>query len=75
MKRPVPVETLIMDLVKEKGDIWFDDLIQALRAWYPDITETEVLKALMRLELGRLIIVYRVVKKDGATYHIRAVKE
>ncbi|MCG2863965.1 MAG: hypothetical protein L7H10_06035 [Vulcanisaeta sp.] len=75
MKRPVPVETLIMDLVKEKGDIWFDDLMQALRAWYPDITETEVLKALMRLELGRLIIVYRVVKKDGATYHIRAVKE
>ncbi|MFP3485129.1 MAG: hypothetical protein RXO23_04030 [Vulcanisaeta sp.] len=75
MKRPVPVETLIMDLIKEKGDIWFDDLMQALRAWYPDITETEVLKALMRLELGRLIIVYRVVKKDGATYHIRAVKE
>ena len=75
MKRPVPVETLIMDLVKEKGDIWFDDLMQALRAWYPDITETEVLKALMRLELGRLIIVYRVVKKDGATYHIRAVRE
>jgi len=74
MKRPVPVETLIMDLVKEKVDMWFDDLMQALRAWYPDITETEVLKALMRLELGRLIIVYRVVKKDGATYHIRAVK-
>ncbi|MFP3160801.1 MAG: hypothetical protein RXQ95_05125 [Vulcanisaeta sp.] len=75
MKRPVPVETLIINLVREKGDIWFSELIQALRAWYPDITEAEALKALMRLELGRLIIVQRVVKKDGVTYHIRIVKE
>lgn len=71
----MPVEALIMDLIRDKGDMWFNDLMQALRAWYPDITEREVLSALMRLELGRLIIVQRVVRKEGATYHIRIVKD
>jgi len=71
----VPVEALVLNLVREKGDIWFNDLIQALKAWYPDITEKEVLRALMRLELNRLIIVQKVVRKDGATYHVRIVKE
>lgn len=75
MRRPVPVEALIMDLIREKGDTWFNDLMQALKAWYPDITEREVLRALMRLELDRLVIVQRVVRKDGTTYHIRVVKE
>ncbi|MGC8543535.1 MAG: hypothetical protein ACP5NQ_06305 [Vulcanisaeta sp.] len=75
MRRPVPVEALVLNLVREKGDIWFNDLIQALKAWYPDITEKEVLRALMRLELNRLIIVQKVVRKDGATYHVRIVKE
>ncbi len=71
----MPVEALVLNLVREKGDIWFNDLIQALKAWYPDITEKEVLRALMRLELNRLIIVQKVVRKDGATYHVRIVKE
>ncbi|MGC9153685.1 MAG: hypothetical protein ACP5GY_08150 [Vulcanisaeta sp.] len=75
MRRPVPVEALVLNLVREKGDIWFNDLIQALKAWYPDITEKEVLRALMRLELNRLIIVQKVVRKDGVTYHVRIVKE
>ncbi|MFB6470590.1 MAG: hypothetical protein TU36_005090 [Vulcanisaeta sp. AZ3] len=75
MKRPVPVEALVLGLVREKGDIWFNDLLQALKAWYPDITEKEVLRALMRLELSRLIIVQKVVKKESVNYHIRAIKE
>ncbi|WP_054854050.1 hypothetical protein [Vulcanisaeta distributa] len=75
MRRPVPIEALIMDLIRDKGDMWFNDLIQALRAWYPDVTEKEVLNALMRLELSRLIIVQKIVRKDGATYHIRVVKD
>ncbi|ADY01149.1 MAG: hypothetical protein ACP5GZ_06790 [Vulcanisaeta sp.] len=75
MRRPVPIEALIMDLIREKNDIWFNDLIQALRAWYPDITEKEVLMALMKLELSRLIITQKIVRKDGVTYHIRVVKD
>ncbi|WP_054857941.1 hypothetical protein [Vulcanisaeta sp. JCM 16159] len=75
MRRPVPIEALIMDLIRDKGDMWFNDLMQALRAWYPDVTEKEILNALMRLELSRLIVVQKVVRKDGATYHIRVVKD
>ncbi len=71
----MPIEALIMDLIKDKNDLWFSDLMQALRAWYPDVTEKEVLRALMRLELSRLIIVQKIVKKDNVTYHIRVVKE
>ncbi len=63
-----------MDLIREKGEIWFNDLLQALRAWYPDVTESEVLKALMKLELNRLVIVQRIQRKDGIQYHIRLVR-
>ncbi|WP_069807311.1 hypothetical protein [Vulcanisaeta thermophila] len=75
MRRPVPVEALIMGLLRDKGDMWYNDLVQALRAYYQDITDKEVLRALMRLELGRLVIVQRVSRKDGPTLYVRLYKE
>jgi DNA-binding PadR family transcriptional regulator len=75
MRRPVPVDSLIMLLLRERGEMWYSDIMQALKAWYPDITEKEVLRALMKLELSKLIIVQRATRKEGPTYHVRLVKE
>ncbi len=69
------MEALIMGLLRDKGDMWYNDLVQALRAYYQDITDKEVLRALMRLELGRLVIVQRVSRKDGPTLYVRLYKE
>jgi len=75
VRRPIPIDSLIILLLKDRGEMWYSDLIQALRAWYPDVTEKEVLSALMRLELSKLVIVQRAMRKDGSTYHVRLVRE
>ncbi len=68
MRRPIPVESLIITLLKDKKEIGYNDLLQALKAWYPDINDKEVRKALMKLELSKLIIVERSRKEQ---YYIR----
>lgn len=70
MKRPIPLEALIISILKTRKEIWYNDLVQALKAYYPDVTESEILKSLMKLELAKLIVVERTVKKDNP-YYIR----
>ncbi len=72
--RPIPLESLIMIILRSRREIWYNDLVQMLRAYYQDVTEREVLKALMRLELSRLIVVERASKRDSPFY-IRILSE
>ncbi len=74
MRRPLPVEYLVMSILRVKKEMWFNDLVQAVRAYYKDVTEPEILKALMKLELSRLIIVESTAKKDNP-YYIRLLQQ
>jgi len=74
MRRPLPIEYIIMSILRVKKEMWFNDLLQAVRAYYKDATESEVLKALMKLELSRLIIVESTTKKDNP-YYIRLLQQ
>jgi len=73
MSRPVPLEYLIISILRTKKEMWFNDLLQAVRVYYKDSTESELLKALMKLELARLIIVESSSKKDNP-YYIRLLE-
>ncbi len=73
MRRPLPLEYLIMSILRVKKEMWFSELLEAIRAYYKDVTEIEILKALMRLELSRLIIVESTAKKDNP-YYIRLLQ-
>ena len=73
MSRPVPLEYLIISILRTKKEMWFNDLLQAVRVYYKDVTESELLKALMKLELARLIIVESSSKKDNP-YYIRLLE-
>lgn len=74
MRRPVPIEYIIVSILRTKKELWFSDLVQAVRAYYPDATESEILKALMRLELSRIIVVESSAKKDNP-YYIRLIQQ
>ncbi len=72
--RPLPLEYIIVtSLRNRKGEMWYLELKEALKAYYPDITDSEILKALMRLELAKVVIVESVAKKDNP-YYIRLVQ-
>ncbi|NPA22852.1 MAG: hypothetical protein GXO23_00945 [Crenarchaeota archaeon] len=69
--RPLPLEYLIVSSLRDKrGEMWYSELKERLKMYYPDITDSEILKALMRLELGSVIIVESVAKRDNP-YYIR----
>jgi len=72
--RPLPLEYLIVSSLRDKkGEMWYSELKERLKMYYPDITDSEILKALMRLELGSVIIVESVAKRDNP-YYIRLIQ-
>ncbi|GGP20996.1 hypothetical protein GCM10007981_11320 [Thermocladium modestius] len=57
MNASLPLDYLIYNFLKTKREIAYPDLLQAVKAWYSDASESEVRRALMKLELNGLITV------------------
>ena len=73
MRRPIPIEYIIISVLRNRGgELWYSDLVEAVKAYYKDVTDSEILRALMKLELAKLIIVESTTKKDNP-YYIRLI--
>ncbi|MFP3044762.1 MAG: hypothetical protein RXO22_08415 [Thermocladium sp.] len=57
MSASLPLDYLIYNFLKSKKEIAYSDLLQAVKAWSSEASESEIRRALMKLELNGLIIV------------------
>ncbi|PCN50200.1 hypothetical protein B6U99_05680 [Candidatus Geothermarchaeota archaeon ex4572_27] len=52
-----PLHTLIYSIIKNKGNILFSELMRSIREVVEDVSESEVRKALLKLEIWGFISV------------------
>ncbi len=57
MSASLPLDYLIYNFLKSKKEIAYPDLLQAVKAWSSEASESEIRRALMKLELNGLITV------------------
>ena len=57
-----PIYATVMEILQEKGSLTDSDLFEVLKAFYKDIGLDDLNKALMRMEVTRLISVSSLTK-------------
>jgi hypothetical protein len=57
MWRPYPIYTIVADILKKKGSITDEELLEAVKMFYKDADVDDLNKTLMRMEIAGMVTV------------------
>jgi len=57
MWRPYPIYTMIADILKKKGSMTDEELLEAVKMFYRDADADDLNKTLMKMEISGMITV------------------
>jgi len=62
MWKPYPIYTVVADILKKKGSVTDEELLEAVRMFYKDVGAEDLNKVLMKMEIAGLITVSNLMR-------------
>ena len=62
MWKPYPIYTVVADILKKKGSVTDEELLEAVRTFYKDVSVEDLNKVLMKMEIAGLITVSNLMR-------------
>ncbi|OYT43724.1 hypothetical protein CW711_07055 [Candidatus Bathyarchaeota archaeon] len=62
MWKPYPTYTVVADILKKKGSVTDEELLEAVRTFYKDVSVEDLNKVLMKMEIAGLITVSNLMR-------------
>lgn len=62
MWKPYPTYTVVADILKKKGSVTDEELLEAVRTFYKDVSVEDLNKILMKMEIAGLITVSNLMR-------------
>jgi len=62
MWKPYPIYTVVADILKKKGSVTDEELLEAVRMFYKDVGVEDLNKVLMKMEIAGMITVSNLMR-------------